>query len=37
LGYLPEVGDIVQSEDWYFVVLSIEGRRIDKVNAKFIN
>jgi putative hemolysin len=37
LGYLPEVGDIVQSEDWHFVVLSIEGRRIDKVNAKFIN
>ena len=37
LGYLPEVGDIVQSEDWYFVVLSIEGRRIDKINAKFIN
>ena len=37
LGYLPEVGDIVQSGDWYFVVLSLEGRRIDKVNAKFIN
>jgi putative hemolysin len=37
LGYLPEVGDIVQSGDWYFVVLSLEGRRIDKINAKFIN
>ena len=37
LGYLPEVGDIVQSGDWYFVVLSLQGRRIDKVNAKFIN
>ena len=37
LGYLPEVGDIVQSENWYFEVLSLEGRRIDKVNAKFIN
>jgi CBS domain containing-hemolysin-like protein len=31
------VGDIVQSGDWYFVVLSLQGRRIDKVNAKFIN
>jgi putative hemolysin len=36
LGYLPEVGDIVRSENWYFEVLSLEGRRIDKVNAKFI-
>jgi putative hemolysin len=37
LGYLPEVGDIVQIENWYFEVLSLEGRRIDKVNARFIN
>lgn len=37
LGYLPEVGDIVQIENWYFEVLSLEGRRIDKINAKFIN
>jgi putative hemolysin len=37
LGYLPKVGDIVQSEGWYFEVLSLEGRRIDKVNAKFVN
>ena len=37
LGYLPKVGDIVQSEGWHFEVLSLEGRRIDKVNAKFVN
>jgi putative hemolysin len=37
LGYLPKVGDIVQSEGWDFEVLSLEGRRIDKVNAKFVN
>ena len=37
LGYLPKVGDIVQGEGWHFVVLSLEGRRIDKVNAKFVN
>jgi putative hemolysin len=36
LGYLPKVGDIVQSEGWYFEVLSLEGRRIDKINAKFV-
>ena len=34
LGYLPKVGDIVQTEGWYFEVLSLEGRRIDKINAK---
>jgi putative hemolysin len=37
LGYLPKVGDIVQGEGWHFEVLSLEGRRIDKVNAKFVN
>jgi putative hemolysin len=36
LGYLPKVGDIVQSEGWHFEVLSLEGRRIDKINAKFV-
>ena len=36
LGYLPKVGDIVQSEGWHFEVLSLEGRRIGKINAKFV-
>jgi putative hemolysin len=36
LGYLPELGNIVQIENWHFEVISLEGRRIDKVNARFI-
>ncbi len=34
LGYLPKVGDILISEGWHFEVVSLEGRRIDKVIAK---
>jgi putative hemolysin len=34
LGYLPKVGDILESEGWHFEVNSMVGRRIDKVIAK---
>ncbi|MCX7265876.1 MAG: HlyC/CorC family transporter [Betaproteobacteria bacterium] len=37
LGYLPEVGDILISNEWQFEVLELEGRRIDKVNAQLIS
>ena len=37
LGYLPKVGDILLREGWHFQVNSLEGRRIDKVIAKFDN
>lgn len=36
LGYLPKVGDILLREGWHFQVNSLEGRRIDKVIAKYI-
>jgi putative hemolysin len=35
LGYLPNAGDILISEDWHFEVISLEGKRIDKVIARF--
>jgi len=35
LGYLPKVGDILLMEPWHFQVNSLEGRRIDKVIAKY--
>ena len=34
LGYLPKVGDILESDGWHFEVNSMVGRRIDKVIAK---
>jgi putative hemolysin len=34
LGYLPKVGDILVGEKWQFEVISLEGRRIDKVLAR---
>lgn len=37
LGYLPKVGDILLRANWHFQVKSLEGRRIDKVIAKFVN
>ena len=37
LGYLPKVGDILLRGSWHFQVKSLEGRRIDKVIAKFVN
>jgi len=36
LGYLPKQGDILISEGWHFEVISLEGKRINKVIAKFI-
>jgi putative hemolysin len=36
LGYLPQVGDILSSENWDFEVFSLDGRRIDKVMARHI-
>ena len=36
LGYLPKGGDILVSDNWHFEVLSLEGRRINKVIARFI-
>lgn len=35
LGYLPNAGDILISDDWHFEVISLEGKRIDKVIARF--
>ncbi len=35
LGYLPNTGDILISDDWHFEVISLEGKRIDKVIARF--
>jgi putative hemolysin len=35
LGYLPNTGDILISGDWHFEVISLEGKRIDKVIARF--
>ena len=35
LGYLPKVGDILLLGAWHFQVNSLEGRRIDKVIAKY--
>jgi putative hemolysin len=35
LGYLPSAGDILISDDWHFEVISLEGKRIDKVIARF--
>ena len=37
LGYLPRAGDILISGNWHFEVISLEGKRIHKVIAKFIN
>ena len=34
LGYLPKVGDILESDGWHFEVNSMVGRRIDTVIAK---
>ncbi|MEY3888395.1 MAG: Magnesium and cobalt efflux protein CorC, partial [Pseudomonadota bacterium] len=31
LGYLPKAGDILISDDWEFEIISLEGKRIDKV------
>ena len=36
LGYLPKVSDALITEDWQFKVISLDGRRIDKVIAKNI-
>jgi putative hemolysin len=35
LGYLPKAGDILISDDWEFEIISLEGKRIDKVIARF--
>jgi len=35
LGYLPKPGDILLLGSWHFQVNSLEGRRIDKVIAKY--
>lgn len=35
LGYLPNVGDILVTDQWHFEVISLEGKRIDKVIARF--
>ncbi len=35
LGYLPKVGDILISDGWQFEIISLEGKRIDKVIARF--
>jgi putative hemolysin len=37
LGYLPKVGDILITENWQFEVFSLDGRRIEKVIAKYNN
>ena len=34
LGYLPKTGDILISDGWHFEVISLEGKRINKVIAK---
>lgn len=36
LGYLPKVGDVITSENWQFQVFSLDGRRIEKVIAKYV-
>jgi putative hemolysin len=36
LGYLPKERDILISEGWHFEVISLEGKRINKVIARFI-
>lgn len=33
-GDLPRAGDKIQAADWEFEVLSLQGRRIDKVMAR---
>jgi CBS domain containing-hemolysin-like protein len=35
LGYLPKVGDILNTENWTFKIKSLDGRRIDRVIAKY--
>ena len=35
LGYLPNAGDILVTDQWHFEVISLEGKRIDKVIARF--
>jgi putative hemolysin len=37
LGYLPKDGDILMGEKWQFEVISLEGKRIDKVMAKILH
>jgi CBS domain containing-hemolysin-like protein len=34
LGHVPQVGEMVEIEAWRFVVLSVDGRRIEQVRAE---
>ena len=35
-GRMPEVGETIDCGDWSFEVLSLDGRRIDKVLARLL-
>ncbi len=32
-GRIPEVGDVIETANWRFEILDLDGRRIDKVLA----
>jgi putative hemolysin len=34
LGHLPAVGDKIGASGWVFEVLALEGRRVEKVQAR---